>query len=154
MIMKYFLIILVFLIILLSIYTISVYNKLKVDKNEVDKIWNRMRLAIEEQFKLVEANINLVEDKDPLVNLINSYNLMAYIEDVMEAYLSLEKMIYVLGDNNFKHTFMERDKAINDAKVLYNDVLLRYNNTVSMIPGSYVAKIFGFHSGIWFRNID
>lgn len=152
--MRYFLIILVFLIILLSVFTISIYNKLKVDKNEVDKLWNRLRLAIEDQFKLVNININLVEDKESLTTLINSYNVMAYTEDVMEAYLSLEKIIYTLNDSNFKATFMERDKAINDVKVLYNNVLLRYNNTVSMIPGSYVAKIFGFHSGIWFRSIN
>lgn len=152
--MKYFLIILVFLIILLSIFTISIYNKLRVDKNEVDQLWNRLRIAIEDQFKLVNANINLVENNDNLVDLINNYNLLVKPEDVMEAYLNLEKIIYALSESNFKTTFIEKDKAINDNKVLYNNVLLRYNNTVSMIPGSYVAKIFGFHSGIWFRNND
>lgn len=154
--MKYLLIILVFLIILLSIFTISVFNKLKVDKNEVDKLWDQLRKAIEEQFKYVNTNINLVanKDKDNLVNLINSYNLMAYIEDVMEAYLSLEKIIYQQDESDFKVYFMEKDKAINDVKILYNNVLLRYNNTVSMIPKSLVAKAFGFHSGIWFRSND
>lgn len=151
--MKYFLIILVFLIILLSIYTISIYNKLKVDKNEVDKLWNRLRLAIEEQFKLVSANIKLVNsNQDTLVDLINSYNVMAYTEDVMEAYLSLEKIIGNLEESNLKTSFMAKNQELNEVKTLYNNVLLRYNNMVSMIPGSYVAKIFGFHSGIWFRN--
>lgn len=153
MIMKYFLIILVFLIILLSIYTISVYNKLKVDKNEVDKLWNRLRIAIEEQFKLVSSNIKLINNKQDILNdLINNYNVMAYTEDIMEAYLNLEKIIDSLEDSKLKAIFREKDQAINDVKVLYNNVLLRYNNMVSMIPVSYVAKVFGFHSGIWFRN--
>lgn len=153
--MRYFLIILVFLIILLSIYTISTYNRLKVDKNEVDKLWNYLRIAIEEQFNLISSNINLVNtDRDILVGLIDNYNKMAYTEDVMEAYLHLEKIIYSLDESNLKVSLMEKDQAINDGKVSYNNVLLRYNNAVSKLPGFYVAKIFGFHSGIWFRNND
>lgn len=152
--MRYFLIILVFLIILLSIYVITVYNKLKSDKNEVDKLWNRLRLSIQEQFVFINSNINLFSDnvKNPLVDLINSYNLMAYTEDVMEAYLQLEKIISSLEDNQLKQVFMDKNKAISEVKVLYNNVLLRYNNTVSMIPNSLISKAFGFNPGIWFRS--
>ncbi len=152
--MRYFLIILVFLIILLSIYVITVYNKLKSDKNEVDKLWNRLRLSIQEQFAFINSNINLFSDnvKNPLVDLINSYNLMAYTEDVMEAYLQLEKIISSLEDNQLKQVFMDKNKAISEVKVLYNNVLLRYNNTVSMIPNSLISKAFGFNPGIWFRS--
>ena len=151
--MRYFLIILVFLIILLSIYVITIYNNLKRDKNDVDKLWNDLRLAIQDQFALINNNINVFDQdlKNGLVSLINDYKFMAYTEDVMEAYLNLEKMLNSV-DNNIKNLFDDMNNKIKELKENYNNVLLRYNNEVSMIPNIFVSKAFGFKSGIWFRS--
>ena len=48
----------------LSIYVITIYNKLKTYKNEVDKLWNSLRLNIESQFKFIKANIDNLNNVD------------------------------------------------------------------------------------------
>lgn len=153
--MLYILLFIIFcILVLISLYVIVIYNKLKTYKNEVDKLWNTLRLEIESQFKFIKANIDLLGnvDKFYLKDLIDKYMILAYTEEVMNSYIDLEIIIDKSGDSKVKEMFLSKNKDIDKVKIQYNNVLLRYNNVINMVPNKIIANIFHFNEGTWFRS--
>lgn len=151
----YVLMFIIFILLLaLSIYVIVIYNKMKTYKNEVDKLWNTLRLNIESQFKFIKANFDSITnvDKFYLKDLIDKYMILAYTAEVMNSYIDLELTIDKSGDSEVKRRFISQDNEIEKIKVDYNNVLLKYNNVINMIPNRIVANIFHFSEGTWFRS--
>lgn len=151
----YLLLLIIFLVLIsLSIYVIIIYNKMRTYKNEVDKLWNTLRLNIESQFKFIKANIDSLNnvDKFYLKDLIDKYMILAFTAEVMNSYIDLELTIDKCDDSNIKTMFLNKDAEIEKIKVDYNNVLLRYNNVINMIPNKIVANIFHFSEGTWFRS--
>lgn len=151
----YILLFIIFILLIgLSLYVIVIYNKMKTYKNEVDKLWNTLRLAIESQFKFIKANFDSINnvDKVYLKNLIDKYMILAFTAEIMNSYIDLELTIDKVDDANIKSYFLEKDKEIEKIKAEYNNVLLRYNNIINMIPNKIVANIFHFTEGTWFRS--
>lgn len=151
----YILLFIIFILLIgLSLYVIVIYNKMKTYKNEVDKLWNTLRLAIESQFKFIKANFDSINnvDKVYLKNLIDKYMILAFTAEIMNSYIDLEVTIDKVDDANIKSYFLEKDKEIEKIKAEYNNVLLRYNNIINMIPNKIVANIFHFTEGTWFRS--
>ncbi len=153
--MLYILLFIIFCVLVgLSLYVLVIYNKLKTYKNEVDKLWNTLRLEIESQFKFIKANIDLLgnADKFYLKDLIDKYMILAYTEEVMNAYIDLEITIDKSSDTEIKKRFLVKNSEIDKLKEQYNNVLLRYNNVINMVPNKIIANIFNFHEGTWFRS--
>lgn len=153
--MLYILLFIIFcILVLISLYVIVIYNKLKTYKNEVDKLWNTLRLEIESQFKFIKANIDLLGnvDKFYLKDLIDRYMILAYTEEVMNSYIDLEIIIDKSSDSKVKKIFLSKNKEIDKVKEQYNNVLLRYNNVINMVPNKIIADIFHFNEGTWFRS--
>lgn len=151
----YIVLIIIFIaLVSLSIYVITVYNKLKTYKNEVDKLWNTLRLSIESQFKYIQANFNSIEnvDKFYLKDLIDKYMILAYTEEVMNSYIELEIIMDKVNNLEIKNKFLLKNQEIESIKEKYNNVLLRYNNCINMVPNRIVANIFHFTDGVYFRS--
>lgn len=151
----YILLFIIFILLLgISLYVIIVYNKMKTYKNEVDKLWNTLRLNIESQFKFIKANIDAINnvDKFYLKDLIDKYMILAFTAEVMNSYIDLELTMDKAGAPEIKNTFLARDAEIEKIKEDYNNVLLKYNNVINMIPNRIVANIFHFSEGTWFRS--
>ena len=114
--MLYILLFIIFCILVgLSLYVLVIYNKLKTYKNEVDKLWNTLRLEIESQFKFIKANIDLLgnADKFYLKDLIDKYMILAYTEEVMNAYIDLEITIDKSSDTEIKKRFLVKNSEID-----------------------------------------
>lgn len=151
----YILLFIIFVLLIgLSLYVIIIYNKMKTYKNEVDKLWNTLRLSIESQFKFIKANLDSITnvDKFYLKDLIDKYMILAFTAEVMNSYIDLELTIDASDASEIKNTFLARDAEIEKIKVDYNNVLLKYNNVINMIPNRIVANIFHFSEGTWFRS--
>lgn len=151
----YILLFIIFILLLgISLYVIIIYNKMKTYKNEVDKLWNTLRLNIESQFKFIKANIDAINnvDKFYLKDLIDKYMILAFTAEVMNSYIDLELTMDKADAPAIKNTFLARDAEIEKIKVDYNNVLLKYNNVINMIPNRIVANIFHFSEGTWFRS--
>ncbi len=151
----YILLFIIFVLLIgLSLYVIIIYNKMKTYKNEVDKLWNTLRLSIESQFKFIKANIDSINnvDKFYLKDLIDKYMILAFTAEVMNSYIDLELTMDASDASEIKNTFLARDAEIEKIKVDYNNVLLKYNNVINMIPNRIVANIFHFNEGTWFRS--
>lgn len=146
------LIIIFILLVALSFYVVTVYNKLKSYKNEVDKLWDILRIKIENQFEFIDTKYSLIQyaNKDILRNLIDKYKLLAYTEDVMKSYIELERIVDELPNNEIKVRFLEVDNEINGIKAEYNNVLLNYNNTVTIMTNKIIAEAFKFKPGTYF----
>lgn len=153
--MLYILLFIIFcVLVFISLYVIVIYNKLKTYKNEVDKLWNTLRLEIESQFKFIKTNIDLLGnvDKFYLKDLIDKYMILAYTEEVMNSYIDLEIIIDKSSDSKVKEMFLSKNKEIDKVKIQYNNVLLKYNNVINMVPNKIIADIFHFNEGTWFRS--
>lgn len=151
----YILLFIIFILLLgISLYVIIIYNKMKTYKNEVDKLWNTLRLNIESQFKFIKANIDAINnvDKFYLKDLIDKYMILAFTAEVMNSYIDLELTMDKADAPEIKNTFLARDAEIEKIKEDYNNVLLKYNNVINMIPNRIVANIFHFSEGTWFRS--
>lgn len=151
----YILLFIIFILLLgISLYVIIIYNKMKTYKNEVDKLWNTLRLNIESQFKFIKANLDAINnvDKFYLKDLIDKYMILAFTAEVMNSYIDLELTMDKADAPEIKNTFLARDAEIEKIKVDYNNVLLKYNNVINMIPNRIVANIFHFSEGTWFRS--
>ncbi|MCH5167132.1 MAG: hypothetical protein J1F35_04480 [Erysipelotrichales bacterium] len=143
----------IFLILLgISIYVILVFNKLKTYKNEVDRLWNLLRIKIENQFKYINSNFEsiMLDNKEYLKEIIDKYMLLAYIEDIMTTYVELEKIIDNVEENPVKTNFLKENEEIDKLKVDYNNVLLKYNNTINIMTNKFIADAFKFKQGIYF----
>lgn len=149
--MLIYVIIAIFLILLIitSVYIILLFNKLKQYQNEVNKLWDDLRTRIERQFLFIETNLNYLNDQ-AIVELVNSYKIEAYTENVMKDYVDLEKLIDNNSDNEIKSVFLKNDSEIENIKTDYNNILLKYNNLIDMIPNKIFANMLGFKEGVYF----
>ena len=137
------------LLIVTSVYIILLFNKLKQYQNEVNKLWDDLRTRIERQFLFIETNLNYLNDQ-AIVELVNSYKIEAYTENVMKDYVDLEKLIDNNSDNEIKSVFLKNDSEIENIKTDYNNILLKYNNLIDMIPNKIFANMLGFKEGVYF----
>ncbi len=135
--MKYFLLLLVFFIIFIILFCVSVYNMLLEKEENVNKLWFQLKDLIDEQFMLLN-------DNKKVKNIIRKYQLTNSVDGIMECFLELEKSC----DNNL---LVNKDK-IGEVKDLYNHAVLQYNSIVSGIPTSFIAYICKFKPKVWFRD--
>lgn len=150
------LIVLLIIIGVISSFTINYYNKMKIYKNDINRVWNSLRVAVDRQFNLVEVNLNSLGeyfDVTMLTELINGHKLMALPSDITVSYVKLERII-LSKENPLYNAFFQGNNSLLEAKKLYNDYVLGYNNIVNSFPGYIVAKIFGFIPETYFINKD
>lgn len=113
----YILLFIIFILLLgISLYVIIIYNKMKTYKNEVDKLWNTLRLNIESQFKFIKANLDAINnvDKFYLKDLIDKYMILAFTAEVMNSYIDLELTMDKADAPEIKNTFLARDAEIEN----------------------------------------
>lgn len=152
-----FLIIMIIGIILifgLTAYTILVYKKLKTYGLLVNKLWLELKIIVDKNFRYIDSVYDSikVETTKELRDLIDKYYCLTSIEEIMMAYIELERFVDAFKDKKVKSVFLKENKKLMKIKTLYNNTVLKYNNVINLMTNKFIARAFGFHEGMYFIN--
>lgn len=161
------------IIVLIIIYTISVYNKLVTLRNRVKDQWAQMDVQLKRRFDLIPNVVNTVKgyakhESETLENVIqarNTYLSANTKEDEMKADGELTKAISKLfaltesypdlkANENFlklQNELNETENKIATSRQFYNDTVLMYNNKTELFPSNIVAGLFHFKKESFFQ---
>ena len=161
------------IIVLIIIYTISVYNKLVTLRNRVKDQWAQMDVQLKRRFDLIPNVVNTVKgyakhESETLENVIqarNTYLSANTKEDEMKADGELTKAISKLfaltesypdlkANENFlklQNELNETENKIATSRQFYNDTVLMYNNKTELFPSNIVAGLFHFKKESFFE---
>ena len=141
--------IIIFLILLLVIYTI--YNKLMFYNNELINNYNDLYKLIEEKINVVN-NGKMSKDSD-LEDYINKFKILDLEDDVINLSLDLDRLVKSkYSKRKFYNSYKDILNKIELEKKKYNDNVLIFNSLIKMVPISFISNIFGFEEWLYYRN--
>ena len=171
--MPIWLIVVIAVVVLIILWVIKTYNSLVVLKNRVKDQWAQIDVQLKRRFDLIPNLVETVKgyakhESETLENVIkarNTYLSATTPEGQMEADGELTKAVSKLfalsesypelkANENFKELqgeLTETEDKISVARQLYNDIVLKYNNKVRMIPSNIVASLFHFTEEAFFK---
>ena len=160
-------------VVIIVIWIISTYNSLVVLRNRVKDQWAQIDVQLKRRFDLIPNLVETVKgytkhESETLENVIkarNTYLSATTPEGQMEADGELTKAVSKLfalseaypelkANTNFMELqgeLTETEDKISVARQLYNDVVMKYNNKVRMIPSNIVAALFHFTEEPYFQ---
>ena len=166
-------IIIVAIVVVILLWVVSTYNSLVVLRNRVKDQWAQIDVQLKRRFDLIPNLVETVKgyakhESETLENVVkarNSYLSATTPEGQMEADGELTKAvskIFALAESypelkantNFmdlQGQLTETEDKISVARQLYNDVVLKYNNKLQVIPSNIVAALFHFQPEAFFK---
>jgi len=164
------------IVVLLVIYVVSCYNKLVSARNKVKDQWSQIDVQLKKRADLIPNLVETVkgyakhenETLEEVINARNSLNTANTVEDEINANNQITGALNKLfalseaypdlkANENFlslQTDLKDVEEKISYARQFYNDVVLKYNNTVEMFPSNIIAKIFNFKQSSFFEIAD
>ena len=161
---------------LLVFWIIRCYNKLVEQRNRVKNAWSQIDVQLKRRFDLIpnlvetvkgytkhEASIleefakarnvySQASSKGDVAGMSEANNMLrstlSRLIAVSEAYPELKANTHF---TSMMSELSETEDKIAYARQFYNDVVLTYNNTREMFPGSIVANMFAFKEAEFFK---
>ncbi|WP_027634681.1 LemA family protein [Clostridium hydrogeniformans] len=174
--MKIGLIVTIFLVVILLLYIISIYNGLVTLRNRVKNSWAQIDVQLKNRADLIPNLVETVKgyaahekstfdevvkarnaaiSAKSIEETVNANNMMAEALDklmvVVEAYPELKansNFISLQGD------LKDTEEKIRYSRQFYNDIVLKYNNSIQVFPKNIFASIFGFKEEAYFKIED
>ena len=166
-------IIILVIVVLLIGWVFGTYNGLIQLRNKVKDQWAQIDVVLKRRFDLIPNLVETVkgyakhekETLDSVIKARNTYVSATTPEDQMKADGELTQAISKLfalsesypdlkANENFQQLqkeLTETEDKIQYARQFYNDVVMKYNNKVEMIPSNIIANIFGFKKETFFE---
>ena len=166
-------IVIIVLVVLLLLYVAVTYNSLVQLRNRVRDQWSQIDIQLKRRFDLIPNLVETVKayakhEKDTLEAVMkarNNYTNASSHEEEMAADSELTKAVTRLfavtesypdlkANENFKQMRLElteTEDKIAMARQFYSDVVLKYNDKVTMFPGNIVAGLFKFKEEKYFE---
>jgi LemA protein len=166
-------IIVIAIIVIIALWFVSTYNNLVVLRNRVKDQWAQIDVQLKRRFDLIPNLVETVKgytkhESETLENVIkarNTYLSATTPEGQMEADGELTKAVSKLfalsesypdlkANSNFtdlQNQLQDTENKIASARQFYNDVVLKYNNKISVIPSNIVASLFHFEKEAFFE---
>ncbi|MCX4365853.1 MAG: LemA family protein [Bacilli bacterium] len=163
----YVIIIFLFVMTLLTLFVVKVYNSLVLLKNKIDADWQQIMLEIRYRADLTNKYLPLVTNivsNETIENtrmVLDKLSRQMSWEDIMNSYIELERFIerikIEVEDKNIHYAewekaFVENKMRLDKARDIYNDDILGMNNKVDLFPFSIIAGICGYEKYIYFRS--
>ena len=152
---------------LIAAFMVSKYNAALKLKNKIKDEWSNLVLEVNYRFQLSTSYIQVVQTVvdvnllNTLVALINRYNTLAAVQDIIDCYYQQEQLLmqinaYVLQSGlnvaEWTQAYNDNKTRIENLRVSYNNDQLAMNNIVSAFPTNMMAKAGGFTKGVYFRG--
>lgn len=166
-------IIIAVVIVVISLWVVSTYNSLVVLRNRVKDQWAQIDVQLKRRFDLIPNLVETVKgytkhESETLENVVkarNTYLLATTPEGQMEADGELTKAVsklFALAEsypelkantsfNELQGELTETENKISSARQFYNDVVMKYNNKIQVIPSNIVALLFHFKPEAFFQ---
>ena len=158
--------IIIAIIVVLTLYVISVYNSIKKIENRVENAWSQIDVQLQRRFDLIPnfvetvkgymnhesetftkiaelrtswANTQSVADKASIDNQLSG--ALKTIMAVSENYPELK------ANQNFSDLSEElrnTENKISFSIKFYNDTVTKYNDKLELFPSNIIAGMFGF----------
>ncbi len=160
-------------IVLIALWVMSKYNSFVVLRNRIENAWAQINVELKRRYDLIPNLIEAVKgymkyEKEVLESVTNArteamkantpatsgpaedkltqavHNIFA----VMENYPDLKANENVL---KLQEELTTTENKIAFSRQFYNDIVMRYNQSIQVFPSSFIANIFGFKTKEYFE---
>ena len=162
------LVIVILLLILLMIWILMTKKKLVVMDENVNLAMGQLGVQVSSQFDAAMLLVDLVEsytekDGSRLKKMIQTeYRILtarSMPSDVLKQERVIQKVMDKISDISGKYPELKEDrgyakclyavesynKMVRTSRLIYNDIVTKYNQAIRMVPTCLVAGILGFH---------
>ena len=162
------LVIVILLLILLMIWILMTKKKLVVMDENVNLAMGQLGVQVSSQFDAAMLLVDLVEsytekDGSRLKKMIQTeYRILtarSMPSDVLKQERVIQKVLDEISDISGKYPELKEDreyvkcldavesykKMVRTSRLIYNDIVTKYNQAIRMVPTCLVAGILGFH---------
>lgn len=162
----YYIIAIGILVVLIALYTISTYNKIKHSAVNVDEAFGGVETYVEERFDMLTKVISTAKEESKremdlvtkVTNMRSAFSQANSVNEKVEAGMKIEAEMPVLlatmenyPDPKFNEAFRKTQQAIiaiedklSAARRNYNSNVAVYNKHIVAFPALIIASIFGF----------
>ena len=160
------LIVVIVIVVLLVIYIISMYNKFVSLRNRVDNAWAQIDVQLQRRADLIPNLVETVKgyakhESETLEAVTNARSAVSNAGTPAEAMqannvlTSTLKSLFAVAESypdlkantNFielQNELSQTEDKISYMRQSFNDVVMKYNNTIQQFPGNIFAGIFNF----------
>lgn len=162
----FFAIAIVLLVVLVVLWAVGVYNRLIKQRNRIDTAWSQVEVQLQRRLDLIPNLVETVKgyagheletfERVTLArgasNSASTPGEQAQADNFLTAAL---RQLFAVSEaypelratENFQRLqedLSETENKIAVSRQIYNDTVLRYNNTVQQIPTNFIAGVGGF----------
>jgi LemA protein len=161
------------LVALIIMFVWATYNKLIRLKNRIQNAWAQINVELKRRYDLIPNLVNTVKgymkyEKETLEAVIQARNTCIKASGVSEQGAAENQLsgalrqLFALMENypdlksnqnvlNMQEELTNTENRIAFSRQFYNDIVLRFNESIMMFPGNIVASIFGFRKQDYFE---
>jgi LemA protein len=158
---------------LLIMFVWGTYNKLIQLKNRIQNAWAQINVELKRRYDLIPNLVNTVKgymkfEKETLESVIEARNTCIKASGVAEQGIAENQLsgalrqLFALMENypdlksnqnvmKMQEELTNTENRIAFSRQFYNDIVLRFNESIMMFPGNIVASIFGFTKQDYFE---
>lgn len=160
-------------VVLLIMFVWGTYNKLIQLKNRIQNAWAQINVELKRRYDLIPNLVNAVKgymkfEKETLESVIAARNTCIKASGVAEQGIAENQLsgalrqLFALMENypdlksnqnvmKMQEELTNTENRIAFSRQFYNDIVLRFNESIMMFPGNIVASIFGFTKQDYFE---
>lgn len=165
---------LVIVLVVLGLYTISIYNSLVTGKMQTKEAWSTIETQLKRRYDLIPNLIETVKsyakhESKTLENVINARNMAMSVKDSSVQKEQYENMLtgtlkslFALSENypdlKANQNFMQMQQDLKDTedkiqatRQFYNTTVMSYNTAIAVFPKNVIAKWFKFEPERFFE---
>ena len=169
-------IVIIALVVILILYIITVYNGLVTLRNRVKNSWAQIDVQLKNRADLIPNLVEAVKgyashEKSTFDEVVKARNAAISAKNIEETVKAnnmmaeaLSKLMVVVeaypelkANSNFlslQGDLKDTEEKIRYARQFYNDIVLKYNNSIEVFPKNILASMFGFKEESYFKIDD